>query len=186
MKRILLAVFSLLFFAANQSFAYNVSHFTNDDKVLEALKVLDRAGAEEVLENLDEKSVKIIFYDLTMIDFNYSKDYAITSVDTMGNRYILLNSRYQNSPKEAIACLIAHESFHKLNKATFKEEVQCTQKEAEYWHKLKNQVTSSVTNDLTNRLNRLENLYLTSSPENNKIADSIFHNQFYRGQLAME
>ena len=61
MKRILLAVFSLLFFAVNQAFAYNVSHFTNDDKVLEALKVLDKAGAEEVLENLDEKSEREIF-----------------------------------------------------------------------------------------------------------------------------
>ena len=65
------------------------------------------------------------------------------------------------------------------------EEVKCTQKEAEYWHKLKNQVTNQTQNDLTKRLKQLENLYQTSSQTNNKIEESIKQNEFYREQLAI-
>lgn len=185
MKRVLIAIFSLLIFAANQSFAYNVKHFSSDEKIQEALKVLDNCGAQEVLDNLNEVGVRIQFCDLMMIDIEAAKDYAISSLDSMGNRVILINTRYQNSPKEALACLIAHESFHKAKKATLSEEVKCTQKEAEYWHKLKNQVTNQTQNDLTKRLNQLENLYQTSSQTNNKIEESIKQNEFYREQLAI-
>lgn len=186
MKRVLIAIFSLLFFAANQSFAYNVKHFSSDEKIIEALKVLDNVGGEEVLDNLAEVGVKIKFCDLMMIDFDCAKDYAISSLDSMGNRVILINSRYQNSPKEAIACLIAHESFHKLKRATLTEEVKCTQKEAEYWHKLKHQVTNNTQNELTQRLNKLETLYLASNTANNKIEQSIRDNEFYQEQLAIK
>ena len=187
MKRTIIALLSVLFFAVSPAFAsYNLKHFSTDEKILAALTVLNNNGGEEVLDNLAENGVKIIFYDLTMMDFNYSKDYAIASVGTLGERYILINSRYKNSPKEALACLIAHESFHKLKRATFAEEVKCTQVEAYYWHKLKNQVTNTTTNELTNRLNKLESLYLASTPNNDRIADSIIHNQFYRAQLAIK
>lgn len=186
MKRIVIVLFSVLFLAANQVLAlgYNVKHFSNDEKVLAALTVLNNLGADEVFDNLAEKGVTIQFCDFMMIDIESSKDFAISSLDSFGNRVILLNAAYKNSPKEAIACLIAHESFHKLNKATFAEEVQCTQKEAEYWNKLKHQVTSNVSNDLTKRLNNLETLYKASTPTSNKIADQIIHNSFYRNQLA--
>lgn len=188
MKRVLIAIFSLLFFAANQTFAleYNVKHFSNDYKIQAALEVLKNVGTEEVFDNLAEKGVTIKFCDLMMIDIECAKDYAISSLDSMGNRVILINSRYENSPKEALACLIAHESFHKLKVATFAEEVKCTQKEAEYWHRLKHQVTNNTQNELTQRLNRLETLYLASNPSNDRIAESIRNNEFYRNQLAFK
>lgn len=187
MRKVVIALFSLLFFAVNQAAAYNLNYFSNDDKIVSALKVLEKNGGDEVLDNLMENGVKVIFYDLSSMDYSYAKDYAISSVNRMGDRYILINSRYMNSPKEALACLIAHESFHKLKVATFTEEVRCTQKEAEYWHKLKGQVaTNSVKNVYTDRLDRLENMYLTSDSTHNKIAESIQNSQFYRNQLAMK
>lgn len=186
MKRVLIAVFSLLIFAANQAFAYNVKHFSNDEKIMEALNVLKTCGGVEVLDNLSEVGVRIQFCDLMMIDIEASKDFAISSLDSMGNRVILINTRYQNSPKEALACLIAHESFHKAKVATLAEEVKCTQKEAEYWHKLKNQVTNQTQNDLTERLNELERLYLASGQGQNRIEESIRQNEFYQEQLAIK
>ena len=188
MKRIVIVLLSVLIFGANQVFAfgYNIKHFSDDYRILAALEVLKNAGAEEVFDNLAEKGVTIKFCDLTMIDYQYYRDYAISSADQFGNRVILINTAYKNSSKEALACLIAHESFHKANVATFAEEVKCTQKEAEYWHKLKNDAASSVNNDLTKRLNTLEQLYLTSNPGNDKIAESIRNNEFYRNQLALK
>ena len=187
MKRIVIVLFSVLILAANQAFAagYNVKHFSNDYRIQEALTVLNNIGADEVFDNLIEKSVTIKFCDFMMIDIESSKDYAISSLDQFGNRVILLNAAYRNSPKEAIACLIAHESFHKADVATFTEEVNCTRKEAEYWHKLKHNVTSSVDNNLMKRLNSLERMYLTSDPAHDKISESIRNNSFYRVQLAM-
>lgn len=188
MKRIVIVLFSVLILAANQVFAagYNVKHFSNDYRIQDALTVLNNIGADEVFDNLIDKSVTIKFCDFMMIDIeSSSKDYAISSLDQFGNRVILLNAIYRNSPKEAIACLIAHESFHKADVATFAEEVKCTQKEAEYWHKLKNNVVNNVENDLTKRLNNLERMYLTSDSEHDKITESIRNNDFYRAQLAI-
>lgn len=185
MKKVIILL-SILFMFANQSFAYNVNHFSTDDKILAALSVLNQTNADEVFEKLAEKSVKIMFYDLTMIDYSFSKDYAITSVDTMGNRYILINSRYKNSQKEALACLIAHESFHTKNVATLSEEIQCTQIEAKYWHILKNQMSDKSSNELTTRLDKLEGLYMASDKNNNRIAECIINNSFYKNQLAIK
>ena len=39
-----------------------MNHFTNDFKVSDALVLLERAGADEVFDNLQENSVKIMFY----------------------------------------------------------------------------------------------------------------------------
>mgnify|MGYP003293401672 CR=1 FL=1 len=47
MKKIIIALFSLLFFAANSAFAYNLNYFSDDYKILSALNVLEKAGAEE-------------------------------------------------------------------------------------------------------------------------------------------
>lgn len=188
MKRIVIVLLSVLILAANQAFAlgYNVKHFSDDYRIQAALEVLNKAGANEVFDNLIEKGVTIKFCDFMMIDYECSKDFAISSLDQFGNRVIIINSLYKNSSKEALACLIAHESFHKGYTATFAEEVKCTQKEAEYWHKLKNDAACSVNNDLTKRLNTLEQLYLTSNPSDNKIAESIRNNEFYRNQLALK
>ena len=58
-------------------------------------------------------------------------------------------------------------------------------KEAEYWHRLKNNVATNVDNALMKRLNSLERMYLTSDPAHDKISESIRNNSFYRVQLAM-
>ena len=47
------------------AFAGHLDNYTRDSHVKEALVMLERVGATEVFENLQENSVKISFYDLS-------------------------------------------------------------------------------------------------------------------------
>ena len=102
------------------------------------------------------------------------------STDENGENFILINSKFQNSPKEAIACLIAHESVHVLPQATMAEEVQATTVEVQTWLKVRANVTN--TNDkLVQREMKLADNY---EADNNRIAQAIASNSFYQAQLA--
>ena len=135
--RFISTLICMVLFCSTCAYSWNVRNFSQDEDILDSLRLLKNIGAEEVFQNLEENSVKIIFYDLSMIDYSYKNHYAINSVDNWGERYILINSKYKNASKEEIACLIAHESFHKSNRATMQEETLATQKEAYYWSILK-------------------------------------------------
>jgi len=183
--RLLSALVCIVMFSANCAFSWNIRSFSKDEDVLSALKLLKSIGAEEVFENLQQNSVKIIFYDLSMINFNYRNHFAINSVDNWGDRYILINSKYRSSSKEEIACLIAHESFHKSKRATMKEEILATEKEAYYWSILK--VPGKIYNQtpLSTRLNKLVCQYNESTDSYNLIEKRIQNSKFYQEQLAV-
>ena len=172
--------------SANSAQASNINSMSSDSKVVAALDVLQKIGSTDVLSRLEKNSTQIIFYDLTLMSYSYSKHYAIASTDENGNNYILINEKFKNSSKEEIACLIAHESVHQLPQATLEEEVRATTTEAQTWIKLKNSVNCKVNDDLLFRLNKLAMLYKTSTPEENLIKESIVNNSFYQTQLAMK
>ena len=186
MKRFILTVLCTLFISVSPALAYNMNHFTKDFKVSDALVLLERAGADEVFDNLQENSVKIMFYDLSLLSYSYRYHYAINGENNMGERYILINTRYKNCSTEEIACLIAHESCHKAKVATLAEETLATQTEAKYWLKLKK--TNKVYNesDLKDRLDNLAYLYSHSDKNNNKIEERIANSDFYRSQLSLK
>ena len=183
--RLISTLICVMLCCANLAYAWNVRYFSQDEDIRAALKLLDRIGADEVFENLQENSVKIIFYDLSMINFSYHKHYAISSVDNWGCRYILINSKFRNASKEELACLIAHESFHKSKRATVSEETLATQKEAYYWSILKVPGKIYKESPLTNRLDRLAYLYNDSTADNNLIERRIQNSKFYQNQLAV-
>lgn len=183
--RMLSALMCLVIFCSNCAFAWNVRSFSKDEDVVSALKVLDNIGADEVFNNLQENSVKIIFYDLAMININYQTHFAINSVDNWGERYILINSRYRGASTEELACLIAHESFHKSDRATMEEEVLATQKEAYYWSILKVPGKFYKPSKLSNRLNTLVCQYNDSTDSYNLIEKRIQNSKFYQNQLAV-
>lgn len=169
-----------MFLGVNQAQAANVSKYSDDYKVQAALTVLENIGSNDVFTRLDKNQVKIMFYDLTMIDYSYANHYAVASTDENGENFILINSKFQNSPKEAIACLIAHESVHVLPQATMAEEVQATTVEAQTWLKVRANVSN--TNDkLVQREMKLADNY---EADNNRIAQAIASNSFYQSQLA--
>lgn len=187
MKKVLLVIMALFVLSTNKVLASNFYNYTDDSKVISALEVLENIGSNDVFSRLDKGSVKIIFYDLSLMSFSYAKDYAISSTDENGNNYILINEKFKSAPKEAIACLIAHESVHQLAHPTLDEEVRATTTEAQTWIKVRNQATiSDLNNTLVIRENKLANLYKSSAPGENLIKDLIANNSFYQQQLAMK
>lgn len=180
MRKVLVVLMFIMFLGVNQAQAANVSKYSDDYKVQAALTVLENIGSNDVFTRLDKNQVKIMFYDLTMIDYSYANHYAVASTDENGENFILINSKFQNSPKEAIACLIAHESVHVLPQATMAEEIQATTVEAQTWLKVRANVTN--TNDkLVQREMKLADNY---EADNNRIAQAIASNSFYQAQLA--
>jgi hypothetical protein len=178
-----IGILMILFFSM-PAFAGYVDNFTRDNHIKEALVLLENNGAAEVFENLEENSVKIAFYDLSQISYGYMNHFAVNSVDTFGNRYILINTKYKNATPEELACIIAHESFHKLKVATYEEEYTATQKEAHYWSILKVKGKEYKSSPLLARLDNLNNLRLASTKEKNLIQEKINKSPFYKKQLA--
>lgn len=186
MKKVLMVALTFILLCANQVQASSFSNYTEDNRIISALSVLENIGANDVFSRLDKSSTKIIFYDLTLISFSYAKHYAISSTDESGNNYILINEKFRNSAPEAIACLIAHESIHQLPQATLDEEVRATTTEAQTWLKLRNSINADTNDNLIQRENKLASLYKASTQSENLIKDSIANNSFYQQQLAMK
>lgn len=186
MKKVFLAIIALFVLSLNQVQASDFSQISDDSKIVSALNVLETVGSNDVLTRLEKSSTKVMFYDLTLMSYSYAKHFAVASTDENGNNYILINEKFKSSPKEAIACLIAHESVHQLPQATLDEEVMATTVEAQHWLKLKSIADSSISNDLTVRLDKLAKLYSVSTPGENLIKISIANNSFYQQQLAMK
>jgi hypothetical protein len=184
-KRLVLSLVCLFVLSASQVFAVNVKNFSDDFKIREALELLNDVGANEVFENLQENSVKIIFYDLSQLSYEYKNHFAINSTDTWGNRYILINSKFRTAPTEQIACLIAHESCHKGKVATLTEETTATRKEAQYWAILKKHNVAYQDSSLLQRLNSLTNLEHSSTVSHDYIQERISNSSFYQNQLAV-
>ncbi|MGN1154439.1 MAG: hypothetical protein ACI4S3_10460 [Candidatus Gastranaerophilaceae bacterium] len=185
MKRFTLGLLFLLFLGLPSN-AYNMVHFTNDFKISDALVLLEQNGATEIFDNLQENSVKILFYDLSMLSYSYRDHYAINGENSMGQRFILINTKYMKCSVEEIACLIAHESCHKAKVATLAEETLATQTEAKYWIKLKQANKIYKENDLYDRLNNLAYLYKNSTKAENKIQEKIANSEFYKAQLSVK
>lgn len=182
MKKILLILIFVLCLGVNQAQAIDYSKYTDDYKVKNALEVLDNIGSNDVFERLNQTKTKIIFYDLSNIDYSYSNHYAVSSTDEYGDNYILINEKFKNSPKEALACLIAHESVHVLSKATMEEEVKATTTEVLTWLKVCDKVAK--TNDkLVQREISLADNYKASTPNQNLIVQAIASNSFYKKQF---
>ncbi len=185
LKRVVLFATCLVVLCANQVLAINVKYFSEDVKIREALTLLEDVGAKEVFDNLQENSVKIKFYDLGQLSYEYKNHFATNSTDVWGNRYILINAKFMNAPAEQIACLIAHESFHKGAIATLEEETTATRKEAQYWAVLKKDNVTYADSKLLTRLNSLTNLEHSSTVSHDCIQEKISNSSFYQTQLAL-
>ena len=111
MKKVVLVLFAFLFFSVGQAFAYRVTDFSTDAKIVAAMRVLEQAGENDVFRNLQRYGMRIKFDDLSMV-MNGKNAYAVSTYNNFGTRVILINSVYRNAPAEQIACLIAHESYH--------------------------------------------------------------------------
>ena len=184
MKKVVLVLFAFLFFSVGQAFAYRVTDFSTDAKIVAAMRVLEQAGENDVFRNLQRYGMRIKFDDLSMV-MNGKNAYAVSTYNNFGTRVILINSVYRNAPAEQIACLIAHESYHTGYSADLEEETLATSKEAACWTRVK--VASKVYPDsrLTRRLDKISGLYLASSSNITLVQQKIASNGFYRNQLGL-
>lgn len=185
MKNFVLLFFVFVFLTINQSFAFNAKQFSKDVKIIAAINLLDRSGESDVLRNLQRHGVRIKFSDLSMVSYNSSKCFAVSTFNEYGTRVILINNIYKNAPVEQIACLIAHESCHTGNFADLEEETIATQKEAACWTRLKSRNQSYPDSRLTRRLDRLSQMYLASDENNNYVEQKIANSGFYRNQYGL-
>ena len=184
MKKVVLVLFAFLFFSVGQAFAYRVTDFSNDTKVVAALRVLEQAGENDVFRNLQRYGMRIKFDDLSMVS-NARNAFAVSTYNNYGTKIIMINSAYRNAPAEQIACLIAHESYHTRYTANLEEETLATQKEASCWNRVKVASKAYPDSRLTRRLDKLSGLYLASSYGNNLVEQKIASNGFYRNQLGL-
>lgn len=186
-----ICIFVLLILSANSTYAYDFKKVTDDERIVSALKVLENTDSKDTLERVFQKDkngkyVQIIFYDLGMISYNYKNHYAMTSRDNFGDKHIIINAKYRNSPKEALAALIAHESCHGADAATLNEEINATVTEAMQWVKsiTLNPELQESTNPLIQRLNNLCKLY--NADGESAISQKITSNEFYKSQLVRD
>lgn len=183
MKKIIGLVVLMFLLSVSKVQAIDFNNYSDDAKIVSALAVLDSVDSKAVFDRLDKSSTRIIFYDLSLMSLSYANHYAVSSTDESGNSYILINEQYRSSPKEAIACLIAHESVHQLEHATMDEEVRATIVEAQTWLRLG--YAGNVSDELINRENKLAKMYKMSNAQQNLIKESIASNSFYQHQLVL-
>ncbi len=185
MKKFVLVFVASLMLSVNQAFAYRVTDFSSDTKIIAAMRLLEQAGEQDVFRNLQRYGMQVKFDDLSMVSYNKSKTFAVSTYNQFGTRVILINSIYKNAPAEQIACLIAHESFHTGYSADLEEETLATQKEAACWTRLKVASKTYPDSRLTRRLDKLSGLYLASGNGNNLVEEKIASSGFYRNQLGL-
>lgn len=163
---------------------------SDEQKINSAMEIIKQYGYEKNIailqgDNYTHKSVKIIFYDLSLIDMSYSRHYAITSTDDREDLYILINENLRTSDIKALACLIVHESNHcKDNKpdSVSQEMFAHTQETMLYMRLLlDDENLQSLENDrLINRLNKLKKIY------DNAIRNYISSNTTYIKHLKIK
>ena len=62
-KKVVLVLFAFLFFSVGQAFAYRVTDFSTDAKIVAAMRVLEQAGENDVFRNLQRYGMRIKFDD---------------------------------------------------------------------------------------------------------------------------
>jgi hypothetical protein len=191
--RIFLIV-AIFFYGLNFSFCQNSNYYSvsQDTKILNSLKVFERTGNEEALNIIRRKdnNLKIIFYDLGLLSFDYASHYAVATSDGQGTDYILINSRFDDEPDEAIASIIAHELTHQLSQTTMEEEIRAWTNETKQWIYCKKNNPKLAALDekkypMVRRLNYLETLYREGNSSNRLIAEVVEHNSTYN-KLALK
>lgn len=144
-----------------------INRLTQEDSIRNAL---DLYCPLEVYDNLLETGMtNISFASLSKCVF------ATKGIDSLGNPVIKISDKYQNSHPLALACLITHESYHKLNTPTLEEEILCTTREANLWRNY-NYGAVYEDDELTKRLN-----YLLKNIDS--IPDIIRDSSFYKDKL---
>lgn len=145
-----------------------------DDRLKDAKKMLFK-----VLPKLKDNSYDIRGYkfsDVTEVRENGVLVCAYTTINSEGDKYIIINNMFQKERLEALASLLAHELTHVLKKPTVDEEVAAYTMEAIAWQRLKKDDIKET--ELTKILDFVLDLY-----NKNAIRNYVENSKFYGKQL---
>jgi len=194
-KNLVIALFVVCFlvFSDAKAFAADYSTNTSDAKINQAISLTESINGSvvKVLQgaNSTHKSVNVKFAKLSEISFDYVNADAVTVISEDGKMTIYIDQALKNSPAEAIACLIEHETTHNDAVSSVEEEVVAWTKEATTWNYFTRKnpslaKLSESTYPLIDRLNYLSELYKESGNTSNAIRKEILSNGVY-SNLAM-
>lgn len=166
MKKLVVTVilFVVCLVSNNMAFAGNYETITSNEKISSSLQALESVNRNDVLailrgNNATRKPIRVMFRELEV--YGLANCEAVTMKTQAGGLVIYINKKHQNAPKEALACLIAHESQHHTQTGTKAEEVRAWVMEVSTWNafvRQNSQVAYSNSN-LVKRLNYIDNVY---------------------------
>lgn len=166
MKRFVVLVCIIMSFVCAKSsiLASDYAAITSNPKIADALQCLKSVGANDVIgilngNNADRKPIRVHFRELEVYGLGNCE--AITMRNKAGNIVIFINKKHAESPSEAIACLIAHESQHHTLTGSRAEEIRAWIKEVSTWNAFVRQDrTIAMSNDkLVKRMNHISKMY---------------------------
>jgi len=179
--------FTVPAFAGNISKSSSYSKVTNNQKLIQALDLMDGTSASWAKKailgnNASGLPMKIQFKNLAEI----SPDYA--NFDALGWKkqrqlYIYINNKHQNAPAEALASLLSHEAVHQDELCSLEEETYAWGYEADVWTqmKAKNPMAAQIQCPLTERLNTLSRLFTSANYTTSSIRNLVYSNPGYKG-----
>ncbi len=166
---------------------------THDQKIKQVLNLLKTHNQDTkktlntiLGDNLTQKPIQIMFFDLSQLNISYENFDALTCKDKSGNLYILINKIHKNAPVEALASLLSHEVIHQDDQSSYEEEIKAWAIEAKTWHsfqetnpKLRNPELNKYA--LVKRMNTIEKMYVSANDSTILIAQEVHANSGYKG-----
>lgn len=190
---IALFVMCFLLFSATKVSANDFSSNTSDALINQAIVLTKSINISVVRvlqgDNSTGQPVRVKFANLSVISPDYMNADAVTIIGNDGRMTIYIDKVLSNSPPEAIACLLEHETTHNDAKSSIEEEVVAWTKEATTWNYFTRKNPSLAKLDetqyqLINRLNYLSDLYKEAGNTSVEIRKEILSNGMYT-DLAM-
>lgn len=190
---IALFVMCFLLFSATKVSANDFSANTNDALINRAIVLTESINFSVVRvlqgDNSTGMPVRVKFANLSVISPDFMNADAVTIIGSDGRMTIYIDKVLSNSPPEAIACLLEHETTHSDAKSSIEEEVVAWTKEATTWNYFtrKNSSLAKLNEtqyQLINRLNYLSDLYKEAGNTSVEIRKEILSNGMYT-DLAM-
>ena len=166
MKKLVVTVilFVVCLVSNSVAFASNYETITSNEKIASSLTALESVNRNDVLailrgNNTTRKPIRVMFRELEV--YGLANCEAVTMKTQAGGLVIYINKKHQNAPKEALACLIAHESQHHTQTGTKAEEVRAWVMEVSTWNAFvrQNSNVAYSNSTLVKRLNYIDNVY---------------------------
>jgi len=190
LKKTLIVLFVMLFFACLNSKAFAADYSANTrDPVIYSAITLTKTMNDSVVkvlagENSTHQTIFVQFANLSELSYEYMNADAVTVIGEDGRMKIYIDKSLANSPPEAIACLLEHETTHNDSISSIEEEVVAWTKEATAWSYFTQKKPALANLDetkypLVDRLNYLSGLYKQSGRTSSAIRQEILSNGVY-------